>query len=189
VGDGRLRLRAASATSAAMVQTLGRVAVERGRVEVRARTPPGQGLWPAIWLRPVDLGQQYPEIDLLETWQTDAQTAPYDARTLWMNFHWLDDDGVHAQAQTTYTGPDDLSAGMHDYAVEWKPGRVSWYVDDVRRGRIEGPRVATTPMFVVLSLQIGAWWIGDAGYPSKRTRFPADFDVDRVRIWEDPPGA
>jgi hypothetical protein len=185
---GVLRLRASSPTSAAMVQTLGRVAVDRGRVEVRARTPYGQGLWPAIWLRPVDLGEPYPEVDALETWQTDAQAAPFDARTLWMNYHWHDGHGVHLQTQTRWTGPDDLTAGMHDYAVEWRPGRITWYVDGVRRARIDGPHVAATPMFLVLSLQVGAWWMGDGGYPSVKTRFPADFVIDRVRVWEDPPG-
>jgi beta-glucanase (GH16 family) len=186
--EGRLRLRATSPTSGAMVQTLGRVALERGRVEVRAQTPYGQGLWPAIWLRPVDLAQEYPEIDALETWQTDAQATPFNAHTLWMNYHWL--DGVHKQAQTTYVSPDDLTAGMHDYAVEWKPGRISWYVDGVRRGRIDGPQVATTPMFLVLSLQVGEWWFpGDTGKPSPKTRFPADLEIDRVRVWEDPPDA
>jgi hypothetical protein len=185
---GRLRLRATSPTSGAMVQTLGRMSVERGRVEVRAQTPYGQALWPAIWLRPVDLTREYPEIDALETWQTDAQIAPFDAHSLWMNYHWL--DGVHKQAQTTYVSPDDLTAGMHDYAVEWKPGRITWYVDGVRRGRIDGPQVATTPMFLVLSLQVGEWWFpGDTGRPSAKTRFPADFEIDRVRVWEDPPDA
>ena len=104
----------------AMVQTLGRMTVERGRVEVRAQTPYGQGLWPAIWLRPVDVTQEYPEIDALETWQTDAQVPPFDAHSLWMNYHWL--DGVHKQAQTTYVAPTTSRPGCTTTPSSGSPG-------------------------------------------------------------------
>ena len=168
-----------------MVQTLGKLTLRSGRVEIGARTPQGQGLWPALWLRPVDLNASYPEIDLLEMWMTDDPNDGYDSSSAFFTYHWPDGSklGGNGMDQSWYRGPD-YAAGIHQFAVEWSPGAARWYVDGVQRWSVSGPTVDATPLFLVLSLQVGgAFWTG-AGDPGPNTRFPADLQVDYVRVYQ-----
>ena len=53
----------------------GKAAWTYGKIEVRAKLPQGQGIWPAIWMLPVDM-KQWPddgEIDIME--QESQRTA------------------------------------------------------------------------------------------------------------------
>jgi hypothetical protein len=61
---------------------------------------------------------------------------------------------------------------------------MRWYVDGALQKEVTGATVASEPLFLVLSLQVGAWWLGDAGSPSSNTRFPADLEVDYVRVYK-----
>jgi beta-glucanase (GH16 family) len=185
VDGGLLRLRAASASSSAMVQTLGKLALRSGRIEVAARIPSGQGFWPALWLRPVDLRKAYPELDMLEMWMTDEPADPFDGHVAWFTYHWPGAQGDNRQTQGTYRSPDDFTAGFHLFAVEWEPGEARWYVDGVQRWRVTGAIVDATPVFLILSLQIGgAWWIGSNGEPNANTPFPSELQVDYVRVYQ-----
>jgi hypothetical protein len=181
--DGVLHLWAASPSSASMIQTLGKLDLSYGRIEIAADGPYGQGLWPALWLRPTALDREYPEVDLLEMWMVDNGTAPFDKTTAWLNYHWLDSADKHHQSQTTVTGPD-YTAGFHRFTLEWEPGAMRWYVDDQLQKTVTGPTVAAEPMFLVLSMQVGAWWLGSAGEPSPFTHFPNDLAIDYVRVFQ-----
>ena len=116
-------------------------------------------------------------------WTVDNGTAPFDKHTAWLNYHWLDSSGTHNQSQTTVTGPD-YTFGFHRFALEWEPGAMRWYVDDQLEKTVTGPTVAADPMFLVLSMQVGAWWLGRAGEPSPFTNFPNDLAIDYVRVFQ-----
>jgi beta-glucanase (GH16 family) len=76
--------------------------------------------------------------------------------------------------------------GLHTYATEWAPGVLRWYID----GHLVWARDrATTPWFdaafsrpyhLRLNFQVGGW----LGTPTAATRFPADFRVDYVRVYQ-----
>jgi beta-glucanase (GH16 family) len=184
VSGGALHLRAASATSSAMVQTLNKFAFTYGRMEASVRVPRGQGFWPALWLRPVDLSQSYPEIDLLEMWMTDRTDDIFDENLAWFTYHWVDSSGTAQQTQRTYDGPD-FTQDYHRFAIDWAPGSIKWYVDGVQRGRVTGTKISTVPMFLVYSLQVGhAWWLGADGDPNAATTYPSYLDADWVRVWQ-----
>lgn len=185
VSGGLLHLKASSASNSAMVQTLGKLTMRSGRIEIGAKTPQGQGLWPALWLRPTDLSQNYPEIDALEMWMTDDPGDPFDSKLAVFTYHWPDGTKLNGDgmSQGGYRGPD-FAAGFHQFAVEWSPGSARWYVDGALRWWVTGPTVDATPLFLVLSLQVGgAFWTG-AGEPGPNTRFPAELQVDYVRAYQ-----
>jgi beta-glucanase (GH16 family) len=79
------------------------------RVEMRARLPHAQGLWPALWLRHID-GASTAEIDIMEYFH--AQVPGRTTQTLHL-------DGVANVAKAT-TGfePPNQPAGWHTWAVE-----------------------------------------------------------------------
>lgn len=185
VGGGLLHLKAATRSSSAMVQTLGKLTLRSGRIEIGAKSPQGQGLWPALWLRPVDLQQNYPEIDMLEMWMTDDPSDGYDSNVTFFTYHWPDNSklGGNGMAQGGYRGPD-YAAGFHQLAVEWSPGSARWYVDGVERWSVTGPTVDATALFLVLSLQVGGAFWTSHGDPSANTRFPAELQVDYVRVYQ-----
>lgn len=187
VRGGMLRLRASAVNRSAMVQTHGMLDFTYGRVEASMRVPKGQGFWPSLWLRPSDLARPYPEIDLLEMWLTDDPSDLYDERTAWLNYHWSDAAGIHHSAHTHHrTGPD-FTAGFHQFAVEWEPGAIRFYIDGAEVERYTGPHVATVPLFLVMSLQIGHYQqegIHAPGEPNAQTHFPSYQDVDYVRVYQ-----
>ena len=184
VSGGALHLRAASASSSAMVQTLGKFTFTYGRVEGSVRVPHGQGFWPAFWLRPADLTQSYPETDILEMWMTDRTDDIFDENLAWFTDHWIDSSGNHQQTQRTYDGPN-FTQDYHRFAIDWAPGSIRWYVDGVQRGRVTGTKISTVPMFLVYSLQIGhAWWLGADGDPNANTPYPSYLDADWIKVWQ-----
>ncbi|GIJ04980.1 hypothetical protein Sya03_43320 [Spirilliplanes yamanashiensis] len=180
----RERVRCGSQTRSyteAYLDTIGKASFTYGRFEVRAKSPTvpdgSQGLWPAFWLRPDDGGKG--EIDVVEL---PGGAAYHRAATqaIFYDYTPVKQDNRH----TLTTGhPAD---GFHTYTTEWEPGELRWYIDGVpvyRRDRTTTPWFAeafSRPFNLRLNVQVGGW-LGD---PDAATRFPADFVVDHVRVWQ-----
>lgn len=155
-----------------MMTTSSKFAQRYGRFEIRCRVPKGKGLWPAFWLLP-EPPSWPPEIDVLEI-------LCQEPTRVYMSHHWVDpaDPGGDSKAVTgEFEGPD-FSEDFHTFAVEWERDELRWYVDGTLRhsSREKVPRV---PMFMLVNLAVGGW----AGEPNAETRFPADFEIDFVRVW------
>lgn len=73
----------------------------------------------------------------------------------------------------------DFSDGFHTVSVEWDPGEIRWFVDGVQRHRSD-QSVPSVPMFLLVNLAVGGW----AEHPTAETAFPAEFQVDYVRVWK-----
>ena len=174
-----------------------------GRVEFRAKVPWGKGLWPALWLLPQD--DRYGgwaasgEIDVMEiVGEKPHQVlnslhygSSYPKRTLHTHVHTLPDDSTVAD--------------WHVYAVEWEPGEIRFYVDEVhtstesfwwscsktRDGQgLEAGRAADInpwpapfdqPFYLVMNVAVGGNF---PGVPNAQTRFPAELVVDHVRVYD-----
>ena len=142
-----------------------------GRAEIRAKVPYGRGLWPAFWLLPASRVSK-PEIDVMEI-------LGQEPRTVRMHMHWRDDDGETHEAGQDWTHPRAfMSAGWHRYAVDWRPGRLTWLVDGIPRWRVRGSSVPNVPMYLIINLAVGGW----AGAPGADTQFPNSFKIDWVRV-------
>jgi beta-glucanase (GH16 family) len=147
-------------------------AFQYGYVEIRAKVPAGQGLWPAFWMLPAT-HQSKPEIDVMEILGDEPQT-------LHMYFHYLDKDGSADQDGTSWTGPD-FSKDWHTFAVDWQPEAITWYVDGVERKRYdEITHVPAEPMYLLANLAVGGDWPGP---PDRSTLFPSNYEIDYIRVW------
>jgi beta-glucanase (GH16 family) len=167
--------------------------LREGRVEVRAKVPAGQGLWPAIWLLPVDAARykngRNGEIDVAEVIGSSPDVLhasihyDYTRRV----------DGVGRQT-SSLTVPAPLDRDFHTYAIEWDRDRVRWFLDD--RLYFESgadnrpwypPPGAAWPapfdqdFYVILNLAVGGSWPGS---PDASTVVPAVMSVDYVRIYK-----
>ena len=152
-----------------LVDTRDRFAFTYGRVEVRAKLPHTQGIWPAHWMLP-DSRQWPPEIDIMEL-------LGHEPTRVHMTHHWGAWPNVQSDSGD-FSGPD-FSADFHTFAIEWLPDRIVWYVDDIVRftSNISTPH---EPFYLTLNTAVGGTWPGN---PDATTVFPQYHEIDYVRVY------
>jgi beta-glucanase (GH16 family) len=142
-----------------------------GTVEARLRVPEGRGLWPALWMLPADQ-ESRPEIDIMEViGQDPGQNI--------MHFHPGDRSEESPSSRYRLPGGKTLAEGWHTLRLDWQPRRLTFFVDDKEVWRVNGEQVPDEPMYLVINLAVGGVYPGS---PDETTRFPATFEIDRVRI-------
>ncbi len=160
---------------------MGNFSQQYGLFEVRMKIPPGQGLWPAFWM--LGNSNDWPncgEIDVMEA----IGSTP---NTVYGSAHGPGFTGA-AVSNWYFLSTAPLSADYHVYAVNWQPGRIDYYFDNIWYATVTPaslPAGATwvfdnQPMFMILNLAVGGSWPGS---PDNTTPFPADLLVDYVRVY------
>lgn len=149
---------------------IGKVSWTYGTVEARVRVPEGRGLWPAIWMLPLSR-ESRPEIDILEV-------IGQDPGRMMMHFHPGSRDDDSPNKDYRLPGPT-LAEGWHTIRLDWQPERLTWFVDGKQVWRVTGSQVPDEPMYLVLNLAVGGIYPGP---PDDTTKFPATFEIDRIRI-------
>jgi beta-glucanase (GH16 family) len=172
----------------ARLTTKGKLQRQHGRFEARIQVPSGQGLWPAFWMLGADIDTvSWPgcgEIDVMENVGKEPSTA-------YGTLHGPGYSGGNAlSAPYQLPAGEELADAPHDFAVEWEPEVVRFYVDgnlystrtpeDVPAG---GAWVYEHPFFLLLNVAVGGLWPGD---PDETTTFPQTMKVDHVRVFERP---
>jgi beta-glucanase (GH16 family) len=84
-------------------------------------------------------------------------------------------------------GGRPVSDDYHEFAVEWEPGEIRFYVDGIEYER-QAPAnlpvgrrwVYDHPFFLLLNLAVGGNWPGS---PDSTTPFPARMLIDYVRVY------
>ena len=153
-----------------MLTTYQTFSFQYGYAEIRAKIPKGQGLWPAFWLLPTDRTWP-PEIDVLEA-------LGHETRQYYTTLH-SRQIGSKSKIMNAFPTPD-LSENFHTYGVKWTADEIVWYFDGRRMVSVPTPSDMHKPMYLLVNLAIGGGW---AGAPDATTRFPADYQVDRIRVY------
>jgi beta-glucanase (GH16 family) len=174
-----------------------------GRVEVKAKVPWGKGLWPAIWMLPVN--DKYGgwaasgEIDLMEI----VGEVPTEVLN---SLHFGSSYPRRSLITTTHKLPEGSTvADWHTYGVEWEPGEIRFYVDGVQTctythwwscSKSDGgqgveasseddlnawPAPFDQPFYLLMNVAVGGNF---PGHPNEKTHFPAELVVDWVRVYE-----
>ena len=174
-----------------------------GKVEFRASVPWGKGLWPALWMLPLE--DKYGgwaasgEIDLMEI----VGEKPHQVLN---SIHF----GSVYPHRSLVTHVHDLPGGStvadwHVYTAEWEPGEIRFYVDGVHTSTqsfwwscsktVEGsgvvpkraadinpwPAPFDQPFYLLMNVAVGGNF---PGAPNPATRFPAELVVDYVRVYD-----
>jgi len=189
--------------TSARLTTSGKASWRYGKIEIRAKLPQGQGVWPAIWMLPQE--NRYGtwaasgEIDILEAvnlgviCENDCEVGGENTilGTLHFGGLWPDND----LASTEIEAPQVLE-GFHTFGVVWEEGRFRWMLD----GEIYAEKTSADwwsagsadpnapfdqEFFLILNLAIGG------GLPEERALggvsnegFPKQFEIDWVRVWK-----
>ena len=159
-----------------------------GYYECRMKVPVGRGLWPAFWLNPQD-ARWPPEIDVVEI----VNDGNIGSR---QSFHFVHPSQSNESSVVTtrlnrwgaWQPGFDFADEFHRFAVDWSPGRVRHYVDDVLVvdrnfvwKHVDGSDGGAA--HVLVNLAVGGHWPGP---PTSPAIFPAALRVAYVRVWQAP---
>ena len=162
-----------------------------GRVDVRAKLPIGQGIWPAIWA----LGADFPdktgwpragEIDIMEY-------LGHQPNRIYGTVHYGASGGDNYRYTTDTLIVEENTTPFHDdfhiYSIDWRPDSLSWLVDGQAFASFTAADAAAAgqpypfndPQYLLLNLAVGGNWPGN---PDSTTVFPQQMLVDYVRIYQ-----
>ena len=142
--------------TSARLNTMGKADWTYGRFEVRAKMPRGQGMWPAIWMLPTE--EHYGawaasgEIDIAEVVNLGAKCEECEGgveNSLYGTVHYGGEwpRNQYLGEKTTLPPSED---GFHVYAVEWKEGEISWFIDDQHYSTLTSDDWGTKALFTSL---------------------------------------
>lgn len=167
--------------TSAKLTTSGKYNMRYGRVEASIKLPSAGGIWPAFWLLPENGNWPYTgEIDIMEA----AHSNPTEVGgTVHYN------NGGHQFNGRAYEAGLDLSAGFHEYAIEWEPTEIRWYVDDQLYHTVT-PQNTVDPWpfdegdwYIILNVAVGGLGTPYTGFmaPSPAD-YPTQMEVEYVRV-------
>lgn len=152
------------------VNTKGKFEFLYGKVEMRAKLPSGQGIFPAFWML-TNNEHSLPEIDILEL-------LGQKPNEIWMVMHWLGQNNKLNSTSTSYVGPN-FSHNFHTFGIEWTPTSITWFIDNIERFSIYS-HIPNKPMYLNINTAIGGNWPKS---PDNTTIFPVQFEIDYVRVY------
>ena len=158
------------------INTFNSFSQQYGYFEMRAQLPEGKGMWPAFWLLPEN-NSWPPEIDVIENLGDNMNKYYTTVHT--------NETGSHTMSTTNITTPD-LSAGYHNYGVDWEADKTTFFLDGKQVFQTDTPADMHNPMYMVANLAVGGYW---PGYPDGSTAFPATMKIDYIRAYSDGPNA
>jgi beta-glucanase (GH16 family) len=174
-----------SAYSSARINTYKKGEFTYGRIEMRAKLPYGNGVWPAFWT----LGTNIYEVGWPACGELDImEYVGFDTLTIHANIHTKAYNHVMGTNKGNRITTDKPWENFHIYATEWFEDRVDFFLDTTRYFTFmnEGTGDATwpfdKPQFIILNLAIGGSWGGQHGIDT--TIFPQQYIIDYVRVYE-----
>lgn len=146
-----------------------------GKVEIRAKIPTGDWLWPALWM--------LPKYEDYGPWPYSGEIDILEARG---NLNYIKDGvhiGVEQVGQTihfpyeyinyVFQNPEGYNKAFHTYGVEWRPDGFQYYIDGEETVFIPFGRPFNKPFYIIMNLAVG----GIYGY------FPEDAYNEYGRSW------
>lgn len=165
------------------ITTKGKVEVQYGIIEVRAKLAKGQGVWPAFWMLGNDIDKNpWPkcgEIDILEY-------VGREPHTIFTSLHTQDSHGETINSRKTKI--DNIEEGFHTYKAHWTEESITFYVDDVEV-YVFNPPVKNEdtwpfnkPFYLLANLAVG----GNFGGPEiDDTIFPQEYIIDYIKVYKE----
>ncbi len=184
ISDGKLNIIAtktyAGYNSARMI-TKGKQEFTYGRIDIRAKMPYGQGIWPALWMLGGNISQvSWPscgEIDIMEY-------LGHEVSKVHGTVHY--NDGGHQYKGGSYSLPSGpgFNDKFHVFTILWQENSIEWYCDYQKYYEVTNANIKfdafKLPQFFIFNVAVGGNW---PGYPDATTVFPQTMQVDYIRVF------
>ena len=186
LNNGKLILEAkqesANFYTSARITTQGKQFFKYGRIDIRAKLPKGQGMWPALWM----LGESISTVGWPSCGEIDImEIVGHEPGTLHGTAHW-DNSGQHAQfGGSTELNVGDFSDEFHVFTIIWDEQFIRWFLDDNLYHTIDitpgGLSEFQENHFFIFNIAVGGNWPGN---PNGSTVFPQKMFVDYIRVFQ-----
>lgn len=155
-----------------------------GKIEVRAKMPIGQGLWPAIWMLPTDNEYgSWPcsgEIDIMEY-------LGHEPERMFGTIHYGHDSWRY-NSQELILESGSFAEEFHTFTVLWTENCIQFQMDGINVG-VPNTRSTVSPttypfdqpFHMILNVAVGG---NLPGNPDASTVFPQRMEVDYVRVYQ-----
>lgn len=150
-----------------------------GYFECRAVVPEGKGLWPAFWL----FGQNgKDEIDIMECKGERSKDVHVDIHLPERKDFVKNNIGMKKDWGGWIRMKDAVVNDTVIYSGVWLPNSLTYFVNGVPVSHFDGD--FSTPMNVIVNLAVARDNYPFNPGPDAKTKFPADYQVDYVRVWK-----
>ncbi len=182
--DGKLTITAVKDDNdftSARIITQDKVEVQYGRIDIRARMPKGQGIWPALWMLGANINEvSWPscgEIDIMEL-------VGHEPEVTHGTIHYDNGAGYASSTGSKSLDNEDFSDQFHVFSLVWQQNEMIWYVDYQQFKKFVKPASEQYPFnnefFFIMNIAVGGNWPGN---PDETTVFPQQMEVDYVRVF------
>lgn len=151
-----------------------------GHFEIRFKTDASSGHWPAFWL----FGADNQEIDIFEIGAGKLREVHVDVHCKngcnnYPVFLGLLKKNWGGYLKTNASWPNEF----HTMAVTWEPEGVTWFLDDHPIAWWKGDFHEPLALIANLAVANVEGSLGGKILPS--TPFPAHFEIDYIRVWQE----
>lgn len=171
-------------TSSRMISS-GKFNFTYGTIEVNAKLPKGQGIWPAIWMLGEDINSVgWPNCGEIDIMELLGDTPDKIYGTLHGPSY---SGGSGKSGNYTLTDGTDFSDKFHIFKVKWTGNDINWYVDGILYHTVTRSSVESSGLnwvfdhdfYIILNVAIGGNWPGS---PNTSTVFPQTMEIDYIRV-------
>ena len=174
-----------------------------GRVEMRAKLPNWEGMWPAFWLLGANIDEiGWPncgELDILEHGDYVKDSTSNDPGLISSVVHYGPQD--YSRQTTNVPGKIFFDTGQerfirsekiiekpfeeyHTYSMQWSPDKIQFFIDEELH--LEFPMQSQhspfdKPFFLLLNLAVGGHWTDGYVAPGFTE---ATYKIDYVRVYQ-----
>ena len=189
--------------TSARINTQDKFEFTYGRVEMRAKLPNWEGMWPAFWLLGANIDEiGWPncgELDILEHGDYVKDSTSNDPGLISSAVHYGPQD--YSRQTTNVPGKIFFDTGQerfirsekiiekpfeeyHIYSMQWTPDKIQFFIDEEMH--LEFPMQSQhspfdKPFFLLLNLAVGGHWTD--GYVASGFN-EATYEIDYVRIYQ-----
>lgn len=163
--------------------SLGKRSFKFGRIDMRAKLPKGQGMWPAFWM----MGETFPtlgwptcgEIDIMEF-------LGHDVSKVYSAIHFKFGAGPRNITKSLINA-SPLPDEYHVFSLVWVQDSFKTLIDDKMIGEFKLSDLAGTSypfnekFYFLINLAVGGNW---PGAPNASTYFPQWYYVDYIRVFQ-----
>jgi len=189
--------------TSARINTQDKFEFTYGRVEMRAKLPNWEGMWPAFWLLGANIDDiGWPncgELDILEHGDYVKDSTSNDPGLISSAVHYGPQD--YSRQTTNVPGKIFFDTGQerfirsekiiekpfeeyHTYSMQWAPDKIQFFIDDEMH--LEFPMQSQhspfdKPFFLLLNLAVGGHWTDGYVAPGFTN---ATYEIDYVRVYQ-----